>query len=64
MTAEEAEKWRYVFGDKIVLVGDTWEVTHDKFNTPTGSVYGVEIIASAISTMMKWGSPETSEHVG
>lgn len=49
---EEAEEWRYVFGDKIVLVGDTWEVTHDKFNTPTGSVYGVEIIASAISTMM------------
>jgi len=53
---EEAEEWRYVFGDKIVLVGDTWEVTHDKFNTPTGSVYGVEIIASAISTMMN-GAP-------
>ena len=56
VTAAEAEKWRYVFGDKIVLVGDTWEVTHDKFNTPTGSVYGVEIIASAISTMMN-GAP-------
>jgi len=56
VTAEEAEKWRYVFGDKIVLVGDTWEVTHDKFNTPTGSVYGVEIIASAIGTMMN-GAP-------
>jgi CHASE2 domain-containing sensor protein len=56
VTAEEAEEWRYVFGDKIVLVGDTWEVTHDKYNTPTGSVYGVEIIASAISTMMN-GAP-------
>ena len=55
-TAEEAEEWQYVFGDKIVLVGDTWEVTHDKYNTPTGSVYGVEIIASAISTMMN-GAP-------
>ena len=55
-TAEEAEEWQYVFGDKIVLVGDTWEVTHDKYNTPTGSVYGVEIIANAISTMMN-GAP-------
>ncbi len=35
-----------------MLVGDTWEVTHDKFNTPMGSVYGVEIIANTISTMM------------
>lgn len=53
---DEAEEWRYVFGDKIVLVGDTWEVTHDKFNTPMGSVYGVEIIANSISTMMN-GAP-------
>ncbi len=49
---EEAAEYRYVFGDKIVLVGDTWEVTHDKFNTPVGPVYGVEIIANTISTMM------------
>jgi CHASE2 domain-containing sensor protein/tRNA A-37 threonylcarbamoyl transferase component Bud32 len=53
---EDAAEWRYVFEDKIVLVGDTWEVTHDKFNTPMGSVYGVEIIADAISTMMN-GAP-------
>ncbi|MBD3646632.1 MAG: CHASE2 domain-containing protein, partial [Pseudomonadales bacterium] len=36
VSGQEAEEWRYVFGDKLVLVGDTWEVTHDKFNTPMG----------------------------
>lgn len=56
VSEEEAEEWRYVFGDKIVLVGDTWEVTHDRFNTPMGSVYGVEIIADAINTMIN-GAP-------
>jgi CHASE2 domain-containing sensor protein/tRNA A-37 threonylcarbamoyl transferase component Bud32 len=49
---EEQEEWEAVFGDKIILVGDTWEVTHDKFNTPMGPVYGVEIIADTISTLM------------
>ena len=27
VTAEETEEWQFVFGDKIVLVGDTWELT-------------------------------------
>ncbi len=56
VSAEELEEYRYVFEDKIVLVGDTWEVTHDKFNTPIGPVYGVEIIASTIHTLLN-GSP-------
>ena len=56
VSEEDAAEWNYVFGDKIVLVGDTWEVTHDKFNTPVGSVYGVEIIADTIHTMMN-GTP-------
>lgn len=56
MSEADAEEWRYVFGDKIILVGDTWEVTHDKFNTPMGSVYGVEIIADTIHTLMN-GAP-------
>ena len=56
VSEEDRREWEYVFGDKIVLVGDTWEVTHDKFNTPMGSVYGVEIIANAISTLMN-GAP-------
>jgi CHASE2 domain-containing sensor protein/tRNA A-37 threonylcarbamoyl transferase component Bud32 len=53
---EEMEEYRYIFEDKIVLVGDTWEVTHDKFNTPVGPVYGVEIIADTIHTILN-GSP-------
>lgn len=56
MSQENLAEWEYVFGDKIVLIGDTWEVTHDKFNTPVGSVYGVEIIADTIHTMMN-GTP-------
>ncbi len=56
VSEEDTEEWRYVFGDKIILVGDTWEVTHDKFNTPVGSVYGVEIIADTIHTLMN-GAP-------
>ncbi len=56
VSEEYAQEWRYVFGDKIILIGDTWEVTHDKFNTPVGSVYGVEIIADTIHTLMN-GAP-------
>ncbi len=56
MDAEEREEMRSLFEGKIVLVGDTWEVTHDRFNTPVGQVYGVEIIADAISTMIR-GAP-------
>jgi adenylate cyclase len=52
VTAEETEEWQFVFGDKIVLVGDTWELTYDEYNDSTGSVYRVEIIADAIGTMM------------
>ncbi len=51
-----AQEYRYIFDGKIVLVGDTWEVTHDKFNTPIGPVYGVEIIASTIHTLLN-GAP-------
>lgn len=55
-SAAELAEYEYVFGDKIVLVGDTWEVTHDLFNTPVGPVYGVEIIADTIHTLLN-GAP-------
>ncbi|MGE5503864.1 MAG: CHASE2 domain-containing protein [Actinomycetota bacterium] len=42
--------------DKIVVVGDTSEVSHDWFDTPVGMVYGVEIIADTIGSILK-GSP-------
>ena len=55
---EEDEMYEYqaIFADKIVLIGDTWEVTHDKFNTPVGAAYGVEIIADTVSTLLN-GAP-------
>ncbi|MEO5339567.1 MAG: adenylate/guanylate cyclase domain-containing protein [Magnetococcus sp. MYC-9] len=39
--------------DKLVLVGDTSEVSHDWFDTPVGMVYGVEIIADSIHTLLR-----------
>lgn len=42
--------------DKIVVLGDTSEVSHDWFDTPVGMVYGVEIIADSISSILK-GAP-------
>ena len=56
LSEEEIEEYEYIFKDKIVLIGDTWEVTHDKFNTPVGPVYGVEIIADTINTILN-GAP-------
>ena len=42
--------------DKIVVMGDTSEVSHDWFDTPVGMVYGVEIIADIIGSILK-GAP-------
>ena len=38
---------------KIVLIGDTSEAANDIFDTPVGRVYGVEIIADSIHTLLK-----------
>tara|TARA_R110002072_G_scaffold1598_6_gene13621 strand:- start:53230 stop:55611 length:2382 start_codon:yes stop_codon:yes gene_type:complete len=56
LSEDEIDEYSYIFENKIVLVGDTWEVTHDKFNTPVGPVYGVEIIADTINTLLN-GAP-------
>ncbi|MBT3308020.1 MAG: adenylate/guanylate cyclase domain-containing protein [Gammaproteobacteria bacterium] len=53
---EELEDLSFLFEGKIVVIGDTSEVSHDWFDTPVGMVYGVEIIADAIHTMMR-GTP-------
>lgn len=52
LPADIVDEYRAIFDGRIVLVGDTWEVTHDKFNTPIGPMYGVEIIASTIHTLL------------
>ena len=51
----EREELGYWVKDKIVIIGDTSEVSHDWFDTPVGMVYGVEIIADTIHTLLKGG---------
>ena len=50
---DEVEELKFWVQDKIVLVGDTSEVSHDWFDTPVGMVYGVEIIANAIHSLLR-----------
>lgn len=56
MDEDEIDEMRSLFEAKIILVGDTAEVTHDYFNTPVGQVYGVEIVADTINTLLH-GAP-------
>jgi len=48
----ELEAW---VKDRIVVLGDTSEVSHDWFDTPVGMVYGAEIIADSIATLLRGG---------
>jgi adenylate cyclase len=50
------EELRYWFDGRIVLLGDISEVSHDYFETPLGRIYGVEIIAATISTLLSGGA--------
>lgn len=40
---------------KIAIIGEVAEVAHDEYETPIGDVYGVEIIAHEISTILHNG---------
>jgi adenylate cyclase len=51
----EREELAYWVRDKLVVIGDTSEVSHDWFDTPVGMVYGVEIIADTIHSLLKGG---------
>lgn len=51
----ELEDLSYLVADRIVLIGEVAEVAHDEFETPVGNVYGVEIIANTISTILRDG---------
>jgi len=46
----ELQAW---INDKIVILGETTEVSHDWFDTPVGMIYGMEIIGDTISTLLK-----------
>ena len=52
---EELEELAYLVAGKIVLIGEVAEVAHDEFETPVGNVYGVEIIANTIATILRSG---------
>jgi len=51
----ELEDLSYLVKNKIVLIGEVAEVAHDQFETPIGNVFGVEIIADEISTILRNG---------
>ena len=55
---EEDEAWelRFWVEDKIVILGDTSEVSHDYFETPVGRLYGVELIGATIATLLAGGA--------
>ncbi|XOV89378.1 MAG: CHASE2 domain-containing protein [Pseudomonadota bacterium] len=52
---EELEEMSYLVADRIVLIGEVAEVAHDEFETPVGNVYGVEVIANSISSILRNG---------
>ncbi len=52
---EELAELRALVEGRIVLLGDTSEVSHDYFETPIGTVYGVEIIGATIDTLQNGG---------
>ena len=52
---EELEDLAFLVDGKIVLIGEVAEVAHDEFETPVGNVYGVEIIANTIATILRNG---------
>jgi len=52
-STEDQEELSYWIKDKIVIIGDTFEFSHDCFNTPVGVMFGAEFIACSMSTIMK-----------
>jgi len=52
MAPEDKMELSYWIKDKIVIVGDTFAVSQDWFDTPVGTMFGSEFIASAVSTVL------------
>lgn len=55
MRPDEVQDLRLDVEGKIVIVGDTSQAANDIFDTPVGQVYGAEIIANTIHTLLKGG---------
>jgi signal transduction histidine kinase/CheY-like chemotaxis protein len=56
LNEESLRELRDWVAGKIVIIGETSALTNDWFNTPVGGVYGAEIIADSINTILK-GAP-------
>jgi signal transduction histidine kinase/HPt (histidine-containing phosphotransfer) domain-containing protein/DNA-binding NarL/FixJ family response regulator len=56
LDSDETAELKAWVKDKIVIMGDTSEVSHDWLISPVGVVYGAEIIADTIATILK-GAP-------
>lgn len=55
LDAAERRELEHWMSDKIVIFGDTSEVSHDIFNTPLGQMYGIEVIAASVATLLAGG---------
>ncbi len=53
---DETAELRMWVHDKIVIIGDTTAISHDWFDTPVGMIYGAEIIADTVSTLLRGAS--------
>lgn len=60
---DEMAEYSYLVKDKIVFVGETAEVGHDKFDSVVGEVWGVESLAYEVATILK-GAPLQSASTG
>jgi len=49
---EDKMELSYWIKDKIVIVGDTFAVSQDWFDTPVGTMFGSEFIASTVGTIL------------
>lgn len=50
---ETLEDLSFLVEGKIVLIGEVAEVAHDVFETPLGDVFGVEILADTIASILR-----------
>jgi len=53
---ETVAEFRSLIEGKIVFLGDTSEISHDHFDTAIGKVWGVEVLACEVATLLK-GAP-------
>jgi len=53
---DEIEEMSSLVKDKIVFIGETSEIAHDKMDTLIGEVWGVEVLAMEVATLLK-GAP-------